>query len=816
LSLRADILSQTHMTISHRARRALSVPRLGRSPIDHLIRVILAAVVIIVAGALFALAWLPTIGSAGRMVQQVSDRWGAIGAEDDLAFPQFRERSTIYAADGSILATLFLVENRKVVRLEQVNDVTRRAVLAIEDTNFYQHRGLDYQGILRAFLANVRAGDVTQGASTITQQLVRNVFPEAVVGYEQTLERKVREARLALRIEQEYSKDEILELYLNEVYFGRGVYGIGTAAEYYFSKSPNKLTLSQAAMLAGLIAAPERYSPVNDRLAALERRNQVIERMLDVGWISLEQAETARARPMKLKRNHVILKTREPYFVEYIKQQILADQRFGDTFRARKRALFQGGLKIYTTLDPRLQRAGVSAVKRHLPNRSDPQGAVASVDVETGAIRALVGGRSFKESQVNLATGQGGTGRQSGSAFKPFTLAAAFLDGMPAGKVYDSANGQVVDCGSGYPSYQVFNADGGGQGFVNLWTATENSINAVFVQLASDVGHARVAQVAKRMGIRSELEPVCSLTLGTEEVTPLEMASAYTTLANEGVHCTTFGIRRVLDRDGDPILHNKHGKCRQVIPERVSNLVAAMLQRVVCCGTGTAAALGTWPVFGKTGTTNDYGDAWFVGCTRQRCSASWVGHLKGRVPMTSVHGITVFGGTFPARIWHDFMLTAMRGLPALGFPPPPPPAYALVPNVVGKKLERAEKLLAKANFTAQGERVNSTEPAGTVVGQTPGAGSRVEAGSLVTLEVSNGIAPKVRVPRVIGLSVDSAKERLQAAGLVVAIDRKATTKKSQDGVVFDQAPNAGTRLKEGSRVVITAWKYEKPDGGDGG
>jgi len=193
-----------------------------------------------------------------------------------------------------------------------------------------------------------------------------------------------------------------------------------------------------------------------------------------------------------------------------------------------------------------------------------------------------------------------------------------------------------------------------------------------------------------------------------------------------------------------------------------------------------------------------------------------VGHLKGRVPMTSVHGITVFGGTFPARIWHDFMLTAMRGLPALGFPPPPPPAYALVPNVVGKKLERAEKLLAKANFTAQGERVNSTEPAGTVVGQTPAGGSRVEAGSLVTLEVSNGIAPKVRVPRVIGLSVDAAKERLQAAGLVVAIDRKATTKKSQDGVVFDQAPNAGTRLKEGARVVITAWKYEKPDGGDGG
>lgn len=804
------------MTTSYRARRALTLPRLGRSPIDHLVRLILATLVVVVAGGLFALAWLPTVGSAGRVVQEVSDHLSAIGATDDLAFPQFPERSTVYAADGSILATLFFRENRKVIRLEQVNNIARRAVLAIEDTKFYEHRGLDYQGILRALLANVRAGDITQGASTITQQLVRNRFPEDVVGTEQTLERKVREARLAVRIEQEYSKDEILELYLNEVYFGRGVYGIGTAAEYYFSKKAKELTLSEGALLAGLIAAPERYSPVNDRQAARERRNQVLDRMLDVGWITFAEAEEAKASPLKLRRNKIILHTREPYWVDYIKGQILDDKRFGDTYRLRKRALFQGGLKIYTTLDPKLQRAGVGAIKHHLPNRSDPQGAIASVDVETGAIRALVGGRSFKESQVNVASGQGGSGRQSGSAFKAFTLAAAFLDGMPAGKVYDSASGQVVDCGAGYPPYRVFNADGGGRGYVNLWTATQSSINAVFVQLASDVGHARVAQVAKRMGIDSELDPVCSLTLGTEEVTPLEMASAFSTLANQGVHCEAFGIRKVLDRDGNPIVRNKHGKCRQVVPAKVANLVVAMLQRVVCCGTGTAANLGTWPMFGKTGTTNDYGDAWFVGCTRQRCSASWVGHLKGRIPMTNVHGITVFGGTFPARIWHDFMFTAMRGLRALGFPPPPPPTYELVPNVVGKKLGRAEKILANANFTAEGDRVNSTEPAGTVVGQSPGAGSRVEAGSLVTLEVSNGIAPKVRVPRVVGLSVTDARKRLEDAGLTVVVERESTSEKSRDGTVFQQAPNGGARIKEGSRVVITAWRYEAPEGGGGG
>jgi membrane peptidoglycan carboxypeptidase len=284
------------------------------------------------------------------------------------------------------------------------------------------------------------------------------------------------------------------------------------------------------------------------------------------------------------------------------------------------------------------------------------------------------------------------------------------------------------------------------------------------------------------------------------------------------VHCGTFGIRKVLDRDGKVIVHNKHGKCRQVVPERVANLVVAMLKRVVCCGTGTAASLGSWPVFGKTGTTNDYGDAWFVGCTRQRCSASWVGHLRGRVPMTNVHGITVFGGTFPARIWHDFMLAAMRGLPSLGFPPPPPPEYALVPGVVGKKLDRAEKILAKANFTAEEERVNSIEPAGTVVSQSPGAGSRVQAGGLVTLQVSNGIPPKVRVPRVLGLSLEDARQRLLAAGLSVVVERKATDKKSDHGIVFDQAPNPGEKVKEGAQVVITAWRYEKSGdgGGDGG
>jgi penicillin-binding protein 1A len=773
---------------------------------EGLFRLILLGLVMGVMALLFALALLPPLGAAGRAVQEFEREFSQIGTDVDLQFPRIPERSTIYAADGSVLATLYLDENRKIVRLGQVNDTTRDAVLAIEDDTFYEHPGLDFQSIVRAFITNTLSGEVLQGASTITQQLARNVFED--IGTERTLARKIHEARVAMRLEETYTKDQILELYLNEVYFGRGVYGIGTAAEYYFGKSARKLTLPEAAMLAGLIQSPETYSPVNDEAAALGRRNVVLDRMAELGMVTPQEAAGAQATKIKLDITEVGNEDAKfPFFVEYLKAQILDDRRFGKTERARIRTLFQGGLKIYTTLQPDLQRAGEAIVRNHLPAPTDPEGAMAAVEARTGAVKALIASTEFDESQVNLATGQGGTGRQSGSAFKPFTLVAAFEQGIPVGKVYRAESGQHVDCGQFGGDYQVFNAgDGGGSGYVNLPYATANSINAVFVQLAVDAGPPNIVQVAHRMGIESPLAPYCSITLGTYEVTPLEMASAFSTLANGGVHCQPFAITKVEGPTGEPLLKQRHGQCDQVLDPEIAEKVAGLLGLVVDQGTGTAAALGRWDVFGKTGTTNDSADVWFSGCTRQVCAATWVGHPEARIPMPGA-----YGGTVAAPIWHDFMLRAMQGLPPEPLPGPPALERARVPDVVGLSQADAINVLAEANFTPLATTVGSAEPAGTVVTQSPGGGALVTAGRQVALQVSNGKAPIVKVPKVIGLPEGDATAALRTAGYEVQASYAPTNKKSLWGIVADQTPHPGARLEQGQPVAIVVYHYEKPN-----
>ncbi|MDQ3991045.1 MAG: PBP1A family penicillin-binding protein [Actinomycetota bacterium] len=804
------------------SRRKTRTPATGREgPIPNLVfRLVLFVGVMVSASLLFALALLAPVGAAGAAADRFSQQFQSMGDDVDLVCCDFPERSTIYGGDPDDpveLAKIYETENRRVARLKLIPEVTRNAVLAIEDARFYEHSGVDTQSMLRALLRNLVSGEIEQGASTITQQLVRNAFES--VGTERTVARKIEEARMAIRLEQKYSKDRILEFYLNEVYFGRGVYGIATAAEHYFGKGPQRLTLAESALLAGLIQSPETYSPLNDRDAARARRDVVIRRMLELEWITRAEADEALRAKIDLSPERRASpradKSKAPFFVRYITRQLLRDERLGSTYELRQKRLFQGGLKIYTTFDPSLDELGRNAISEHLPSADDPEAAIAAVDTRTGAIKALVGGRDFNKSQVNLATGEGGTGRQPGSAFKMFTLAAAFENGIPAGKVYDSAPGDV-DCGEGYGDYDVVNAgDSSGSGFVNLTTGTQNSINAVFVRLASDVGHAKVLETAKRLGIKSDLEPpVCSLTLGTKEVTPLEMASAYATIANDGVYCKPFAVARVVNRHGRELLNQEKGRCGQKkmgTDPKVAAQVIAMLQRVVCCGTGQAADLGSWPVFGKTGTTNDSGNAWFTGCTAQICTATWVGHTEGNVPMRNVHGITVYGGTFPARIWHDFMMTAMQGLPAVGFPDPPPPETAKVPDVTGKPEEEAVKILAEANFTAVAEPKDAVEPEGTVVAQDPAGGSEVPAGSMVKIGVSTGSPPERKIPDVIGLSQAAARARLEARGFAVAVHAQPIDRKDLHRVVFDQRPRHGGKALEGTTVTILVYEYAKPE-----
>lgn len=768
-------------------------------------RVLLLGLVITVAGSLVALSLLPAVGAIGRALKAfdrkyLTDERGAI----DL--PPFPERSTVFAADGSILARLFGDQNRKLVSLGSVNQHTLDAVLAIEDHEFYQHGPVSFSSIMRALLTNVRAGEVVQGGSTITQQLAKNTY----TGGEQTFARKIQEARAAIELERAYTKDQILELYLNEIYLANGVYGIGTGAEFYFGKPTKNLSLPESAMLAGIIKAPENYDPLQDPAAALRRRDEVLSRMLEYGFIDRERHDEAVAAPLGLSTagREALARSTEPYFVSYIKQQLLRDRRLGGTYQQRYNAVFGGGLRIYTTLVPSMQEQARDAVEHYLPNQgeeppADPSTAVVSVAPSTGAIQAIVGGSNFDQSQLDLAA-QGR--RPAGSAFKPFTLVAALQAGMPPGRVYDSTEPIFIpEC----DDWTVSNAEPGTGDFMNLWDATQGSVNVVFAQLARDVGPARIVDAARAMGIETKLPEICSLTLGTAPVSPLELTSAYATLANDGVRCRPFAVFTVETRTGETVLNNRP-RCTQAIEPEIAAQVTAMLQRAVEGGTGFRAYIGR-PMAGKTGTGQNFGDAWFVGYVPQIATGVWVGYPKGQAyTMENVHGIEVLGGTYPAQIWHDFMLEALVNLPVETFPPPPPEPHGTVPDVVGLAVEEAEQALAADDFTAVLEEVDSVEPAGTVVGQDPVGGTDLILGSAVTLQVSNGVPPLREVPAVVGLSEETARLLLEEQGFVVEVQTEAVTDPSQDGLVIRQDPAGGALVDQGATVIVVVAVFEPP------
>jgi penicillin-binding protein 1A len=761
----------------------------------------LLAVVVAIAGGLVALALLPLFGTLGAGANALNDRLHAAGAGVSLRIPHFPERSTIYARDGSVLATLYLDENRDIVRLGHVSDVARRAVLAIEDDGFYEHGGINVPSVLRALVANVVAGNVTQGGSTITQQLVKNAVIEDT---EQTFARKFREAALAIRMEHRYTKDQILELYLNDVYFGNGVYGIGTASRYYFGEPASNLGLPQAALLAGLIQAPADYDPVAHPRAALRRRNTVLDRMQALGWATPHRADVARDRPLGLTAEAGRAMQRvQPFFVYYLRNLLLNDtghafDAFGRTRDQRIRTLYQGGLKIYTTLDPSWQRYAQEAVDGSPSISLDrgPDVSLVSVDAKTGAIRAMLSGKDYRRDQLDLAwRGR----RQVGSAFKPFTLVAALGEGVPPGRVYSSRSPY---CSPAWTSadHCVSNAESGDLGYVDLWTATQDSVNVVFAQLALDVGPSAIAGAAREMGITAPLQAVPSITLGTEEVSTLDMASAYSTLANGGRHCEPFAISRVL-LPGGQALYRHRATCRQAIEPAVAHQVTAMLQRVVCCGTGRAAALGR-PVAGKTGTAQDYTNVYFAGYTRQVATAVWVGFPEGQIPMDSYYGHSVYGGTLAAPIWRAFMARATAGMPVESFPPPPRPRRGTIPDVTGMRSLEAQRSVELARFTPIVQKVDSFTPVNTVLAQSPQGGTNAPLGGGVKLFVSNGTGKPVVVPRVVGLSLERAVATIEEARLVAKVRYVDVDDEKHDGRVLSQLPVDGRKVDVGATVVL--------------
>jgi penicillin-binding protein 1A len=565
--------------------------------------------------------------------------------------------SVVYAADGSVIAQWHAGEDRTVVDLAGIPQVMRDAVVAAEDERFYEHHGVDVDAMLRSLGFDVGDRNGLTG-STITQQLVKMLFPDE----QRTFARKVKEVMLAYELDVRTDKNEVLEAYLNTVYFGHGAYGIETASRRYFGVSATDLNVGQAALLAGLIRSPGRYSPVDEPDAALSRRNEVLARMCDAGYISrpvereAAEADIALAPPSDAPEV-------APYFVEYVKRSLI--EKLGTD------AVFTGGLRVYTTLEPGVQREAERAARAALGQESDPEYAVVALEHATGRVLALVGGRDFAQNQFNLAV-QGR--RQPGSAFKPFVLARAIEEGVSPDRVYD-ATPYTVQVDDGVWKVNNYENDLTASS-LTLRAATNWSVNCVYARLIMQVGAEDVVDIARRMGITSEVEANPAIALGgmAQGVSPLEMASAYGTLANGGLHVEPVAITRVTDDAGQTV-YEPRVSSERALQESVAMQTSLMLHDAVEVGTGVAARVPGVRVSGKTGTTQSYRDAWFVGYTSEISCAVWVGHREGQVAMTNVHGTQVTGGSYPARIWSDFIGGAVlqrRSPIAPGLPPGSP------------------------------------------------------------------------------------------------------------------------------------------------
>ncbi|MDQ3106767.1 MAG: transglycosylase domain-containing protein, partial [Actinomycetota bacterium] len=625
--------------------------------------------------------------------------------------PAAEQAQTTFLTDvkGARLASIDGGEDRVPITLDEVPQVVIDAVLATEDRNFFTHGGIDPVGILRATAADLR-GRPLQGGSTITQQYVKQTFLET---RERTIWRKLREASLAVKLERRYDKPEILERYLNTVYFGRGAYGVQAASRAYFNADVGDLELGQAAYLAGLIRSPETADAYAAPEVATARRDRTLAAMRATGKIRRGQYDAAVAAP--LQGAVVDRPNREPaivgadrgsaYFVEYVRAELV--RRYGEA------VTYQQGLRVKTTLDPTLQAEAYDAVYGTLDRPgTDPAGALVSIDDE-GRVVAMVGGRDFTSDKVNLAVGQegGGSGRQAGSTFKPFVLAAIVKDGYTVSSTLPGPAKIVLpkaDDGKDYPVENYEKTDYGDS--VNLVDATVNSVNTTYVQAQLSLGAQKAVDLAKAAGIRTDLEPNASLVLGTEEVTVLDLASAYSTFANRGVHVAPRTILEVRRSDGTVLEAERSAASSRVLDREDADVVNHVLRQVVERGSGTSARFGH-PVAGKTGTTQDFGDAWFVGYTPKLTTAVWMGFPEGNTrKMTSVRGIKVNGGSFPARIFRRYMTEVANDERFLG-------SFPTVKSFPGKKLAPPKRVILPSTTTSSTSSTSSTTSS-TVKGAT--------------------------------------------------------------------------------------------------
>jgi membrane peptidoglycan carboxypeptidase len=606
--------------------------------------------------ALLAAFAVLTTGCGGVVTLEVP-------SADDLALTPRRPaiQSVVYDADGRQLATLRR-EYREPLSLSAIPSHVVGAILMAEDRRFYDHQGVDLRAIARAALANHTSGTTQQGGSTITQQLVKNLYmPED----ERSGATKLREAVLARELERRRPKADILEDYLNTVYFGEGAHGIGAAAWTYFRAEVEDLDLAQAALLAAIIRAPERLAPTRAPEEAQLRRDDVLERLAQDGWITAAERDAALATPIQVEGRPPAPATREPHFVDLVVRTVLADPRFGATEAERATRLYEGGLHLHTTLRPELQQLARDTLDAHLPDADDPDAAVAMVDPATGHVLAAVGNRAYDELQFDLATQ---ARRQPGSTFKTFVLASAIADGWHPDDTLDGRQGVVRVADGG--GWEVRNYDRRSYPQVTLTEATRASVNTAYARLGVELGVSRVAGLANAMGVRSplpEADPQLTIGGGQVAVTPLDLAAAYGTLANLGVHVPTTVIARVEDGEGNLVLEGA-GPPQAALAPSAAFVTTEVLREVVERGTALNAQVEGWEVAGKTGTTSDHADAWFVGYTPVLSAAVWLGHVEGRIPLEGVQGVRqVTGGTIPARIFSAVVTGALEGVTPVSF-----------------------------------------------------------------------------------------------------------------------------------------------------
>ena len=745
---------------------------------------------------------------------------------------RFEHDGYIYDGDVKhphVLAVLRGSESRVLLQSGQIAPIMKQAIVAIEDKRFYEHRGVDLHAIGRAFWADVRNKAVVQGGSTITQQFIKNAY----VKDNRSVARKLKEAALAWQLEQRKPKDWILTAYLNTIYFGNGAYGVGQAALTYFGKPASELTLPEAALLAGIPRDPARYDPVTNPRAAKLRRRLVLDQMLAQGIIARDQFKEARSAALPSPDEIRLPGTQEregQYFVNYVKQQLVDE--YGSS------QVFGGGMRVYTTLDRGLQRMARGAIAKWLSNPDGPQAALVAIDPRNGNVLAMVGGSNYRESQFNLAV-QGE--RQPGSAFKPFVLAAALDQGISPATHFVS-HPVVIPLGDRL--WQVENYEGEYLGSIDLESATIHSDNSVYAQLTSVVGPKNVAAMAREAGIRSKLNSYFAIGLGAEAANPLEMARAFSTFANDGsrIDGSIFGnqpraVYKVGKRRNQPVGH-------RVLDSDKTALLNSILQKVVTQGTGHRAALPDRPVAGKTGTTENYGDAWFVGYTPQLAVAVWVGYPRELRSMeTEYHGGPVAGGTYPAEIWRTFMQSALpylhdepESFPSASTPYASPESVVFrdgrvqidngncyspkevlffsdeqphrtadcmpnevdVPDLVGQSVQAARARLAGQPLSPSivYKPAKAGQRLGVVLNQIPRHG-RLSAYDRVVL-----VLPKPLhgvVPPLVGLPVSVAQHKLERRGLRFEVEETA---EGRHGRVVFQLPRAGVAAAPGMLVKI--------------